>query len=161
MVHPLALGFLGPSFCVLPSLRPIHHAQTPRLTFSIAIDCLTFNTYTSQAKRHIAYMHSCLISSHTCLAKALTTSLTITHHSHWWWSRRNTRRRGNIRWSYHCHLGRKGIAKVVLAHLTSLQFFFCKNSNLKQAIDSSKFFIINNILNFTPQYTIETTHFIL
>jgi len=160
MVHPLALWYLGPSFCFRPSLLPIHRARTPRLTFSIAIDCLTLNTYTSQAKRHIAHTHSCLISSHACLAKAQTTSLTITHHSHWWW-RRNTRRRGNICWSCHCHLGREGIAKVVLAHLTSLQFFFCKNRNLKQAIDSSKFFIINNILNFTPQSTIETTHFIL
>src|SRR6266540_2004549 len=48
----------------------------------------------------------------------------------------------------------------VLLLSTSLQFLLCKTSKLETMVDSCIFFIINYILNFTPQTTKEMINFI-
>lgn len=80
-----------------------------------------------------------------------------THTRGWLW-RVNAWRR--LRWS-HGH-GHEGAANVTPAPLlSSMQFFFYKYSKLEQMVSSSKFLIINNVLNFKLQSTIEVTNFIL
>lgn len=55
----------------------------------------------------------------------------------------------------------RGVNGLLDFLLVTLQLFFCQHSKVEQAIDSSRFFINNNVLNITSQPSIKSSNLII